>query len=343
MKTNFLYVVAIATCLIFIGAPVWAMETDDCLACHTSADDVGEENVINASVFAKTQHAEDGCTGCHEVSDEHPDAGPAPTLSASCADCHDELASTYAASKHGGNAECAECHNPHAALPAAWMAGVQMNGACFKCHELADVGEAHASWLPEAGIHLSAVSCAGCHSSAEKLAITLYIVKPKDERKYAEYEVVNYATLQQRAGGVASIDRDQDGVVSIDEIEAFYADSDNSGLRLWAMLVPEGLKHDFGIIDSCRVCSKCHAAGPDAMADSYVAFPQPDGTFGRLPVEKGATLDPVFGTPDFYMVGATRSKTLNYIGLLILLGGLAMPIGHGSIRFLTRKNRRKEH
>jgi hypothetical protein len=79
------------------------------------------------------------------------------------------------------------------------------------------------------------------------------------------------------------------------------------------------------------------------MQESYVALPKEDGTYRRLPLEKGATLDALFGTPDFYMVGATRSRTLDIIGLLIILGGFAMPVGHGTIRFLTRKNRRKDH
>lgn len=79
------------------------------------------------------------------------------------------------------------------------------------------------------------------------------------------------------------------------------------------------------------------------MQDSYVALPQGDGTYRRLPLAKGATLDALFGTPDFYMVGATRSRTLNIIGLLIVLGGFAMPVGHGTMRLLTRKNRRKDH
>jgi hypothetical protein len=39
------------------------------------------------------------------------------------------------------------------------------------------------------------------------------------------------------------------------------------------------------------------------------------------------------------MMGTTRSASLNIIGLLIILGGLLMPIGHGTLRFLTRKNR----
>ena len=44
-------------------------------------------------------------------------------------------------------------------------------------------------------------------------------------------------------------------------------------------------------------------------------------------------------TPDFYMTGKTRNSFLNKVGLLILLGGLVMPVGHGFLRFLSRNVR----
>jgi hypothetical protein len=78
------------------------------------------------------------------------------------------------------------------------------------------------------------------------------------------------------------------------------------------------------------------------MQVSYVAFPRPDGSYVRVPVERGAVLDLLYGTPDFYMMGATRNAALSQIGLGIIVAGLIMPVGHGALRFLTRKNR-KEH
>jgi hypothetical protein len=80
------------------------------------------------------------------------------------------------------------------------------------------------------------------------------------------------------------------------------------------------------------------------MQTSYIALPEPNGTFKRVAVEKGAVLDVLYGTPDFYMMGSTKSTALNYIGLAVICGGLVLPVGHGSLRFLTRKNRaKKEH
>jgi hypothetical protein len=53
-------------------------------------------------------------------------------------------------------------------------------------------------------------------------------------------------------------------------------------------------------------------------------------------------MDILYGTPDFYMLGSTRSTLLSIIGALIVAGGLMVPILHGTLRFVTRK-RRKEH
>ncbi|MEA3465156.1 MAG: cytochrome c3 family protein [Thermodesulfobacteriota bacterium] len=345
MKTHILYLVAVAACLTFGISPVWAMEAEDCLACHSSADDVGEDNAVDEQLFNKTAHADEGCTACHEIGDEHPYELQS-AMGATCVDCHYDIGETYAASAHGENATCVDCHNPHKALAPVNMSGTQMNAACLTCHETADMESVHDRWLPQTDLHLASVACVSCHSSTEKLAVTLYVTRRLENRTYADYEIVDYAQLQQLVGTqsvTALLDAVQDGEISLDEMATFYAGNEESGLRLQAMMTPETVDHDFRTIDNRFDCTYCHAAGPESMQDSYVAFPQQDGTFKRLPLEKGATIDVLFGTPDFYMVGATRSKVMDILGLLILLGGLALPVGHGTMRFLTRKNRRKEH
>jgi hypothetical protein len=76
------------------------------------------------------------------------------------------------------------------------------------------------------------------------------------------------------------------------------------------------------------------------MQTSFLALPTPDGSFARIDVEEGAVLDALYGTPNFYMTGSTRSASLNIIGFIIICCGFIMPIGHGTLRFLTRKNRK---
>jgi len=108
------------------------------------------------------------------------------------------------------------------------------------------------------------------------------------------------------------------------------------------MMTPEHVSHDFRTQDNRWDCTFCHASGPEARQVSFLSLAEQAGSFQRIAVEKGAVLDALYGTPDFYMVGSTRSTALNYVGLVILAGGLVMPVGHGTLRFLTRKNRRNE-
>jgi hypothetical protein len=75
------------------------------------------------------------------------------------------------------------------------------------------------------------------------------------------------------------------------------------------------------------------------MQTSYLSLPQQNGTFQQVAVEKGAAMDALRAMPDFYLMGSTRNGLLNKIGFLIIAGGLVMPVGHGFLRFLSRKNR----
>ena len=75
------------------------------------------------------------------------------------------------------------------------------------------------------------------------------------------------------------------------------------------------------------------------MQTSFVAFPERDGTYRQVAVERGAVFEALHTIPNFYLTGSTRNDTLNRIGLVIIAGGMIMPVGHGFLRFLTRKNR----
>ena len=127
---------------------------------------------------------------------------------------------------------------------------------------------------------------------------------------------------------------------SLAELRAFNTSNEYKGLGLWGMMEAEAVVHRYDILDNRWDCTFCHASGPQAMQTSYVAFPNEDGTYTSVAVEKGAVLDALIGTPDFYMMGSTRSDTLSILGLLIVAGGMGVPLVHGTFRYLTRKNRR---
>lgn len=332
--------------LVLLALPfsVAAMEMDDCLGCHGDVDEVGDELFINADKFLPTKHAEMGCVTCHEsVTDEHPDDGEAVSH-ADCLDCHEEIGTEYGATKHAENATCSDCHNPHQVNGIEAVTGPDMNQQCSQCHEDVDVMDSHAKWLPQASLHISKLPCITCHTSVDSYEIVLNITqKGKKAEGVKGYHFSSYEDLKEYSGDkeiTRIIDSDGDKHISLAELRTFNKNPVYNDLLLSGTMVPGEISHDLSTLDNRYDCTFCHASGPGSMQTSFVAFPNENGTYQRMTVEKGAMLDTLYGTPNFYMTGPTRSPVLNIIGLLIICGGFIMPIGHGTLRFLTRKNRK---
>lgn len=327
------------------GPPMgFAMESEDCLGCHEETDMVGEDCYVAGSPFLNSAHADVGCSSCHtSITEDHPNSSALPTR-VNCGDCHDDVAEDYAQSTHSDNAACSDCHNPHRVRGAKAVSGQDMNAMCVACHATDDVVGSHAEWLPQAGLHISMLPCVTCHTAADDVVISLYIIHKEEDAETGAMDLADYEELAALAGDEniqGLVDTNHDDYISIAELRMFNRNPANKTVQLMGMMTPEQVSHDITTLDNRWDCSFCHVSGPDAMQISYLSLAQPDGSFKRVPAEQGAVLDALFGTPDFYMVGATRSKTMNYIGLAIISGGLVLPIGHGSLRFLTRKNRRK--
>jgi len=316
-----------------------------CLSCHGNAQKVAATSLIDTRQFTHTTHAQIGCASCHGVNPKHPDGIKTPR--ANCGECHLEVNQEYAGSIHASKTDCAGCHNPHKVKTLTEISGPEMNRMCSGCHEAFEMVSKHGLWLPQADLHIRMLPCITCHTGSKSYFINMYIVRGKDGSRFGKPEVAGYDELKGIASGgsiLSLIDSNGDKYVSLTELRNFNTNPDHKQLRLQGMMTPETVTHKFEILDSRRNCTFCHASGPAAMQTSFIALPESDGTFTRVAVEKGAVLDALYGTPDFYMMGSTKNETLNYLGLAIICGGLVLPVGHGSIRFLTRKNRKgKEH
>ena len=323
-----------------------AGKNDDCLACHGSRQQVSAAAFIDQTQFAHTTHARIGCPSCHgAVSPRHPDGARTPR--ADCRECHVDINAEYAKSIHADKTPCAGCHNPHKVETPKEISGQEINQMCSGCHEGFKMTAKHSEWLPQAELHLRMLPCITCHTGSKSYFISMYIVKGKDDSRYGKQEVASYQDLQKIAGNrsiVSLIDANGDNYISLAELRLFNSDPSHKKLRLQGMMTPETASHKFEILDNRRNCTFCHASGPGAMQTSFVALPEANGTFKRVAVEKGAVLGALYGTPDFYMMGSTKSPAFNIIGLAIICCGLIMPVCHGFLRFLTRKNRKgKEH
>jgi len=336
---------SLALLVLLLPAGAGALESEECLACHDDAEMVGAELRIDPESFDLTAHGKLGCPACHEsITEEHPSDGEAPSKGV-CGDCHQDVAVEYAGTEHSRNAECGDCHNPHTVRSFREVSGVDMNRKCAACHLAEEMSSVHDLWLPQADLHLAMLPCISCHSGSENYQIVLYITPRliSPEQKGASERPAGYDELGKiaREGGIAAlVDSDRNGFVTLAELKRFNSNPDYKPLGLKGVLTPDVATHDLQILDNRWDCTFCHASGPDAMQTSFLALPTKDGTFTRLEVEKGAVLDALYGTPDFYMLGATRNASMNLLGLAILACGLIMPAGHGLLRFLTRKNRR---
>jgi predicted CXXCH cytochrome family protein len=322
-----------------------AGKNDACLNCHGDAQKVKGASLINRTQFAHTTHAQIGCQACHDaLPTAHPDGSRTPRVD--CQQCHVDVGQEYAASIHAGKATCAGCHNPHKVETPKEISGQQINQICAGCHDKFVMSAKHGEWLPQADLHLNMLPCITCHTGSKNYFVSMYIVKYKDNSRLARLEVAGYDELKKLAGAgsiLSLIDTNGDQYVSLAELRNFNKTPGHK-LRLQGMLTPETVTHKFEILDNRRNCTFCHGSGPGVMQTSYLALPQENGTFTRVAVEKGAVLDALYGTPDFYTMGSTKNPYLNGIGLAIICGGLILPVGHGSLRFLTRKNRKgKEH
>ncbi len=323
-----------------------AARNDACLTCHGDAQKVKRASLINQTQFAHTTHARIGCPSCHDaVGAGHPDGKPTPR--ANCQQCHAEVNSEYALSIHAGKAACAGCHNPHKVESPREISGMEINQMCGGCHDKFKMSAKHGEWLPQADLHLYMLPCITCHTGSKSYFVGMYIVSTKNETRLGKPEVAGYEELKKMAGGrsiLSLVDTNGDNYVSLDELRAFNRSSDHKSLRLQGMMTPETVSHKFEILDNRRNCTFCHGSGPGLMQTSVLALPEENGTYRRVPVEKGAALDALYGTPDFYMMGSNKSTLMSIFGLCIVCGGLIMPVFHGTLRFLTRKNRiRKEH
>ncbi len=329
------------------SASASAGENARCIQCHSNRAIIakgGGSLYIDPAKFAGTSHEIIGCTSCHStVSRRHPADGVRPSR-ADCKECHAPVYEEYTKSMHAAHARCADCHNPHAAKPLLAVSGRDINVQCTRCHDGAGILSGHSKWLPQTSLHIDALPCITCHTGSKNYVITLYIEKQEKGKPHSDFEPARYEEL---AGLLPAgrdvktlVDTNGDNFISLDELKKFNRSARYKDMRLLGMMTPETATHSYQILDNRWDCTFCHASGPKAMQTSYLAFPDKTDTYTRVPVEKGAILDMLYGTPDFYMLGSTRSTTLNIIGAIIVACGLLVPIVHGTFRILTIKNRK---
>jgi hypothetical protein len=91
-----------------------------------------------------------------------------------------------------------------------------------------------------------------------------------------------------------------------------------------------------------RMCESCHSADSSFFLSAAAAAAGPDGREVLLDLDP-SVLGSVYGAvllKQFYVMSGTRLTAMDFAGAAIILGGIAVPVVHGSLRFLTRRLRR---
>ena len=168
----------------------------DCLACHSTLDEVDAKQLVDPKVWQGTVHAKIECLDCHGDADGDPHAGVVPATR--CRDCHAEAVESLRASVHARvengpiapkkYPRCPSCHGPvHAMKPSTETASpihpMNLATTCGSCHAdpqlAAETGvtlvqpiAAYAASVHAKGVAAgeNAATCSSCHGSHDILS-----------------------------------------------------------------------------------------------------------------------------------------------------------------------------
>jgi cytochrome b subunit of formate dehydrogenase len=181
--------------LVALLVPATLRAQGDCLDCHGSVDNVGEESlVVDAAGYEATVHGAAGisCLDCHAGKADYPHEADSPA--SACADCHSDASEALATSIHGRLSEaggrtptCASCHGPVHRLKAADdlaspVHPTRLAETCGACHADPELASASGFKLVQpiaaytGSVHARAVArgdhaatCSACHGSHDIL------------------------------------------------------------------------------------------------------------------------------------------------------------------------------
>ena len=311
-----------------------------CSSCH-GAISKQYDSSIHATLLRDGNPAAPVCTDCHNPHAVMAKAAFDKATGAPCSKCHFPIFKAYADSVHGQAAlACSNCHRAHDVNPAS--TGDQLKNTCLECHQGAL--DTHQTWLPNAAGHFDAVSCPACHSPTAKRKVDLRLYD-----NVAQQRVVEKAGVPQFENRARKADAKGSGLDAMalhSLLRGFNREGiDNETTLRGRLEVSTGVEaHQLArSTQAIRDCAKCHQQGADPFQSVTVSIVGPDGR----PVRYGAnpevlnsviSVDSVGG---FYAIGGTRIKLLDWLLALAVLGGIAGPLGHLTIRWLFRRYAKK--
>jgi hypothetical protein len=321
------------------GSREYSLEMNKvCESCHAPIFKLYDGS-IHASLFRDGNSYAPVCTDCHSPHAVMAKASYDAANGAPCSKCHDPIFKAYAGSIHGkATLGCSECHKAHNVKPA----GEQLKTACLGCHP--DAQDSHQKWLPNAKRHFDAVSCPACHSPTAKRKVDLKLYDNAAQQPVAEKAGVPQFESRARLADKKGAGLDALALHSL--LREFNRDGIDSKTTLRGRLeVSDGVEaHQLTpAAQALRDCAKCHQQGAEPFQSVTISIVGADGR----PVHYGAQAEvlnsiiSVDSLSGFYAIGGTRIKLLDWLLVLAVMGGIGVPIGHMTIRWLFKKYAKK--
>jgi hypothetical protein len=327
-------------------------QNENCRSCHEARFDAYEGS-IHASLVGSGDANAPLCSDCHSAHAVQTMAVYEPVTGEPCRSCHEDIYQAYATSVHGQAIEngnvireshvqapiCADCHHAHDITAAA--AGDHLKNTCVGCHQGA--GLAHEVWLPNAGMHLDAISCPVCHSPMAEKRVDLQLYD-----KLEQVPVGLDGKHEDLRGRLQAIDAGGDGLDPI-ELWKLVRQAGKEGTATEVVLrgrmeVTRGVDaHRIAPrLAAVRSCENCHEGDAEAFQHVTVSISRPDGRRQRMEADSDVlssaiSVDSIGG---FYAPGGTRIKLLDGLLVLSVFGALAIPVGHVTLgKILKTRNR----
>lgn len=313
---------------------------DSCRSCHKEKF-TQYQGSVHAALVTQGSDKAPVCTDCHSAHAVETMEDYQVTTGYPCKECHEGVFNAYVSSVHGearinGNTIrdshiqspiCSDCHKSHEVT--ALGIGDPLRTTCIGCHE--NVVLLHNQWLPNAGSHLDIVSCAVCHAPFAKHKFDLHLYDNVAQVPVAQKE--GEEPLQEQLQAIAAEGDDVDPLEVWKQRNEADPQGQAADISLKSrMEVRSGVAaHQVASKNfAVRTCDSCHEPGSRQRQNVTVSIPQPDGRRQTFEADREAlsNVAAVDSISDFYALGGNTNKLLDYMVLLSLLAGIAVPVGH---------------
>lgn len=330
-----------------------AKSKEVCNNCHKE-EVLKYDKSIHAMAFKKGNAQSPDCLKCHgyhKVSWITPDKSARNEL---CVKCHTREGDAFSSSVHNlalkqGKKDapvCSSCHNSHDVMPTNIA---NLNASCLRCHK--DIKTSHNKWLWNPPVrlttfvdtHFNSASCASCHTQTNK-AVYLTVVDRAKKTVLTEDEIAKiFGVNSNEVKG--KIDFNGDGKIQEQELWQFMSSLKAKTHANLAGRIDVLDPNDAHKIEpkskTVKDCAVCHSSG--AQLSGKIEINKEGTKAVKFDFERTA-LNSVYAIPDikdFYVLGLTKIKILDILFFIAVLGGIAVPVGHITLRILTAPIRRK--